>query len=123
MKNTKLKLPSNKKFGYFFCFVFFISWIYLYSTSASKELLFLLAFVFFLFLSISIFNPNLLLPLNRLWMRLGIILGKIVSPIILGLIFFCLFTPYGIIMRIFGRDELNLKHGKKKVFGYSALTN
>jgi hypothetical protein len=49
-------------------------------------------------------------------MRLGFLLGKIISPIILGVIFFGLITPYGIVMRMFGRDELNLKKIKNKSY-------
>ena len=57
----------------------------------------------------TVINAKLLLPLNKIWMRFGFLLGSIINPIVLGIIFFVLFTPYGIVMRIFGRDELRLK--------------
>jgi len=51
----------------------------------------------------------LLTPFNKLWMRLGLLLGLIISPLVIGMIFFVLFVPIGILMRLFGRDELRLK--------------
>ena len=69
------------------------------------------------FLITTIINANLLLPLNKLWMRFGLLLSRIISPIILGIIFFGLVTPYGLIMSMFGRDELRLKKIKVKVIG------
>ena len=66
---------------------------------------------------IAYLNPNILLPFNKLWMRFGVLLGMIISPIIMGLIFFGLFTPYSIVIRMMGRDELHLKFDSKKVIG------
>lgn len=60
------------------------------------------------FFIISKTKPEILFPINKLWMGLGLLLGMIVSPIILGIIFFGLFTPIGLLMRLFGRDELRL---------------
>ena len=76
-----------------------------------------------LFLSITLINDNLLLPLNKLWMSFGLLLGKIISPIILGIIFFGLFTPYGIILRLIGRDELNLKLKKTNSYWKHRVNN
>jgi len=66
------------------------------------------------FLIVTIINADALLPLNKLWMKFGILLGKIVSPIIMGIIFFGIFTPIAILMRLFRRDELRLSFKKKK---------
>ena len=87
MKFSEVKLPSNRKFGIFFSGIFFVLSIYfLYLES------YLLAPTFFiislLFIVISIFKADLLLPLNKIWMRIGIILGRIISPIIMAAIFF-----------------------------------
>ena len=68
----------------------------------------------FLLLSIATFNAQILLPFNKLWMRFGFLLGLIVSPLVLALIFFTLFTPIAITTRIFGRDELRLILKKRK---------
>ena len=62
-----------------------------------------------IFLIITIINADALLPLNKLWMKFGILLGMIVNPIIMGIIFFGIFTPIAIIMRLSGRDELRLQ--------------
>jgi len=68
----------------------------------------------FLFLALAFFlvtmiKADFLLPLNKLWMHFGLLLGKVVSPIVIGVIFYFLFVPIGIFMQIIGRDELKLK--------------
>ncbi|MDB9872194.1 SxtJ family membrane protein [Alphaproteobacteria bacterium] len=108
MKIPELELPSNRKFGFFFSIVFFIFATY-FLYRQSQTIAYSLFFIAILFIVISFFKSDLLLPLNKLWMRFGFILGMIVSPIIMGIIFFGLITPYAIIMRIMGRDELRLK--------------
>jgi polyferredoxin len=62
---------------------------------------------------VTLVKADLLLPLNKLWMRFGLLLGMIVSPIVLGVIFFGLFTPITFLMRLSGRDELRLKFKQK----------
>ena len=113
MLQNDLKLPSNKKFGLFFSFVFLAASAYLYLNSFP-----LLSAIFVLLFSILIlisFTKNILLsPLNRLWMTIGLFLGKIISPIILLIIYLFLFTPIAIIMNVIGRDELKLKQKNKK---------
>ena len=112
MKFSDIELPSNKKFGFFFTFVFAIlAFYFLFIDSIFWAQA--LAVLAVLFLLITVIIPQVLLPLNKLWMRLGLLLGMIVSPIVLGIIFFGLVTPYGVIMGMFGRDELRLKFTKK----------
>ena len=112
MKFLDIELPSNKKFGFFFTFVFAIlAFYFLFIDSIFWAQA--LAVLAVLFLLITVIIPQVLLPLNKLWMRLGLLLGMIVSPIVLGIIFFGLVTPYGVIMGMFGRDELRLKFTKK----------
>ena len=117
MKSTHIKLPSNKKFGFFFSIVFFIASIYLFFIE-NIILTFLLASLGIIFLIITLIKPDTLLPLNNLWMKFGLLLSIIISPIVLGLIFFGLITPISLITRLFGRDELNLKLKKKIPIGY-----
>ena len=75
-------------------------------------LLFFATFALVIFL-VTLFSPSNLLPFNKLWMGLGLLIGKVVSPIVLGAVFFFLITPVSIAMRLSGRDELQLKlHGK-----------
>jgi hypothetical protein len=112
MKLPEIELPSNKKFGYFFTVVFTIIASYFYFNK-SLNLTYLFGVVAAFFILVTILKDDLLLPLNRLWIRLGLLIGMIISPIVLGLIFFTLFSPVGIFMRLFGRDELHLKYKKK----------
>lgn len=112
MNTLSARLPSNRKFGLFFTFVFGATAIYFYNYSSI-----LWAQIFTMtsaiFLTISLTKDEILSPLNKIWMKLGLLLGFIVSPVILGLVFFGLFTPIAVIMRISGRDELRLKLKKK----------
>ena len=111
--NDNYNLPSNKKFGFFFSFVFFLFFAITFYYGPN-----FLAVTFFglfvSFLAIATFIPKVLLPLNKLWMKFGFLLGMIVSPIILGIIFFFLFTPISLIMKIL-RDELLLKKDNDKI--------
>lgn len=112
MTFPEVELPSNRKFGFFFTSVFAIMTIYFYY----DELIhwaYAFAFISVIFLIVTLVKADVLLPLNILWMRLGFLLGKVVSPVILGLIFFGIFTPIAVLTRISGRDELGLKLMKK----------
>jgi len=108
MKFSEVELPSNRKFGFFFTFVFAAAAAYFYySTNVTWAYVFITAALAFLL--VTLINSDALLPLNKLWMRFGLLLGMIVSPIVLGVIFFGLFTPYALAMKLFGRDKLCLK--------------
>ena len=112
MKFSEIELPSNKKFGFFFTFVFVLFAIYfLYLMNLTWMFIFAgLSFVLFV---ITITKADILLPLNKMWMKFGLLLGILISPIVLGIIFFGLFTPIGVLMRTIGRDELRLKFKNK----------
>ena len=107
-----MKLPSNKKFGFFFSFIFAIAAAYFYY-SANQIWLYVFIAIASIFVLITLTKSDILLPLNKLWMRFGLLLGIIVSPIVLGIIFFGLFTPIAILMRLSRRDELRLKFLRK----------
>ena len=112
MKFSDIEIPSNRKFGFFFTFVFVVVAAYFFiSTNMIWAQIFAIASLIFLFVTIA--KADILLPLNKLWMRFGLLLGMIVSPIVLGIIFFGLFTPIAFFMRLSGRDELRLKLSKK----------
>ena len=113
MKFSEVELPSNRKFGFFFTFVFSAAATYFYY-SADIIWAYVFASTASIFLIIALIKSDALLPLNKLWMRFGLLLGMIVSPIVLGIIFFGLFTPIAILMRLNGRDELRLKFTKKE---------
>ncbi len=104
----ELKLPSNRKFGLTFSFIFILFFLYFFLTS---DFYFTYIFLFFsiIFLFFGIIFPNYLSKLNKAWMILGLLLGKIVNPIVLGIIYFGLFTPIGLFRKIIGKDELRLK--------------
>ena len=112
MKFSEIELPSNRKFGFFFTFVFVMVAAYFhYSANVSWAYVFIAMAM--IFLLVTLIKSDALLPLNKLWMRFGLLLGMIVSPIVLGVIFFGLFTPIAILMRLSGRDELRLKYAQK----------
>ena len=122
MKLSEVKLPSNRKFGFFFTTIFLLASFYSYYIE-SEIMLYILSAICGVFLIITIINPKILLPLNKLWMKIGILLGMIVSPIIMGLIFFGIFTPIGFFMRLSGRDELRLRFKKKETHWISRNTS
>lgn len=104
-------MTSDKNFGLFFGFIFGIAALYFYYTASNAwNILTLLTSI--AFLVATFLNASVLHPLNRLWFKLGLLMGKIVSPIVLGVIFFGLITPIAIFMRLAGRDELKLKRSK-----------
>lgn len=112
MKFSEIELPSNRKFGFFFTLVFAIGAAYFfYYVKMTWAYAFITAAL--IILVVSLVQSEALLPLNKLWMRFGLLLGMIVSPIVLGVIFFGLFTPIAIFMRLSGRDELRLNFSKR----------
>ena len=102
----KLKIGSNRSFGIIFFIVFLIIALWPILNSENIRVWSLIISIFFLFLGI--FNSKLLTPLNKLWMKFGLLLGKIVSPVVMTVIFFGVVTPTGLVMRIFGKDILKL---------------
>ena len=110
------QLPSNKKFGLFFTGVFLCATLYLYFLEPlawywSSSLSVAILFGIFTFI-----KPNFLKPLNIAWFKLGLLLGAVVSPLVLGIIFFGLITPVALVARIFGRDELKMKSRQLKTY-------
>ena len=112
MKFSDIELPSNRKFGFFFTFVFVVITAYFYY-SGNVTWAYVFSAAAIIFLLVTLIKSDALLPLNKLWMRFGILLGMIVSPIVLGIIFFVLFTPIAFFMRLSGRDELRLKFAQR----------
>jgi hypothetical protein len=108
-------LPSNRTFGRFFAVVFLLAAVYFRWKSGGSWYLLLFALAA-AFAVISATAPHWLQRLNELWFRLGVILGKVVSPIVLGVLFFVLITPLAVVLRLSGRDELRLK--KRELSSY-----
>jgi hypothetical protein len=110
------QLPSNKKFGLLFAAIFLALALYANSKNAASLIIGLLLLTSSFFLISSFFYQALLTPLNKAWFTLGLALGKVVSPIVLGIIFFGLITPIALMARLMGRDELKLKRPKKSSY-------
>lgn len=106
MKNH-IKLPTNKNFGIVFFIVFFI--IALYQLKIGSNSYFLSIVISLIFLILGLLNSNILTPLNKLWFKFGIFLGNVISPLVMGIIFFLVVTPTGLLMRLLNKDLLNLK--------------
>ena len=111
---SQIKVSSNKSFGLVFFIFFLIIAIYPLINSESIRLwALILSLIFFI---LGLFNSPILSPLNLIWFKFGIFLGKIVSPFIMGVIFFLVVTPTGLIMRLLGKDLLNLKFNDNKSY-------
>ena len=109
----EIQIPSNKKFGVFFTFVFGAVALYFY-LNENLHVTFVLLALTASFFVVTLVRDDFLLPLNKLWLRLGLLLGMVISPIVIGIIFFGLFTPIATVMRLCGRNELRLKFTLQK---------
>ena len=103
---------SNKSFGLLFFAVFLILGLWPLKNGENLNLYFIAASVGFLILGL--LNSKLLSPLNKLWIKLGEILGIIIAPIIIALVYFVILTPVSFIVRVLGKDLLGLKFLKNK---------
>ena len=103
---------SNKSFGLLFFVVFLIIGLWPLKNGESLNFYFIIASVVFLILGL--LNSKLLSPLNKSWIKLGEILGIIIAPIVMALVYFVILTPVSLIVRVFGKDLLNLKFLKEK---------
>tara|TARA_Y100001960_G_C13898206_1_gene459446 strand:+ start:65 stop:463 length:399 start_codon:yes stop_codon:yes gene_type:complete len=115
MKNKEIILPSNRKFGVVFSIFFILVAIYFFY----KNSLFLTNFfVFssFVFCILTLFFTSYLSPLNFAWYKFGILLGKIVNPLVMGILFYLMISPVAMLSRLFGRDELKIKESKKNSY-------
>ena len=109
-----IKTSSNRSFGIVFFIVFLLVSIYPLINDQEIRIWSLIISLIFLFLGL--LNSQILTPLNQIWFKFGIFLGKIVSPLVMGIIFFLVVTPTGIIMRIMKKDLLNLKYSEDKSY-------
>ena len=110
--SDKIKISSNRSFGLLFFVVFLI--VSLWPLTHEGSIRIWSVIISAVFLILGLINSRLLTPLNLLWFKFGMILGAIISPIVMGIIFFLVVTPTGLILRIMGKDLLNKKYNKKK---------
>ena len=109
-----IKISSNRSFGIVFFVVFVL--IAFYPLINQGDIRIWSLIVSLIFLVLGLLNSKILNPLNKVWFKFGIFLGKIVSPLVMGIIFFFVVTPIGFIMRLLKKDLLNLKFKDNKSY-------
>ena len=114
MDQKDIKIGSNKSFGVVFFLVFLL--ISLYPLINDGNLRIWSFVISIIFLILGILNSKILSPLNKIWFKFGLLLGKIISPIVMGIIFFIVVTPTGLILRLFQKDVLNLKFNNNNTY-------
>jgi Saxitoxin biosynthesis operon protein SxtJ len=107
--NTSKKIPTDQIFGLFIAGLLVILSAYTGYRGADISVVCGLISISFVIGLVAFLKPRLLVPLKKIWLMIGEIMGKIISPITLGIIFFMIITPISIIGRLMGRDELRLK--------------
>ena len=109
--NSKIKIGSNRSFGLVFFVVFLIISFWSFRGNLN-EISILPFFIAIIFLILGLMKSKLLTLLNKIWFRFGIILGAIIAPIIMAIIFFLVVTPIGLLMKIMGKDLLKKNYDK-----------
>tara|TARA_B100001765_G_C19427901_1_gene304245 strand:- start:393 stop:788 length:396 start_codon:yes stop_codon:yes gene_type:complete len=112
LHKSKIKIGSNRNFGLVFFFVFLIVGFWPLLNGEVPRIWSLIIAVIFLILGLM--NSKILTPLKILWFKFGLFLGGIVSPIVMGIVFFFVITPIGLFMKLIGKDLLNNKLDNNK---------
>ena len=109
---NNVKISSNRSFGIVFFLLFFVIafWSFRGDFQQIKIIPFILSLIF---LILGLINSKLLTPLNKLWLKLGELLGRIIAPIVIAIVFFLVVTPIAIIMRLLGKDLLKKKYDSR----------
>ena len=110
----KIKLPSNRNFGIVFSIVFLI--IAIWPILNQNEIRIWSIIISLIFLILGLINSKFLSPLNKAWFKFGLILGSLIAPIVMGIVFFLVVTPTGLIMKALGKDILGLKRNKNNTY-------
>ena len=111
---NEIKIGSNKSFGIVFFIAFLL--IAIYPLINDGELRIWSLILSLVFLILVLLNSKILYPLNKIWFKFGLLLGRIVSPLVMAIIFFLVVTPIGLLMRILDKDLLNLKFNKSRSY-------
>ena len=109
---SKIKTSSNRNFGFVFFIVFLI--LGFWPITNGEEIRIWLVAISLIFLILGIMKSKLLTPLNQLWFKFGMILGTIIAPVVMGVVFFLVITPIGLFIKIIGKDLLKKRYDKKK---------
>ncbi len=111
------KRPSNRSFGLLFFVVFLV--IAFWPLTKKNEINLYLISIALIFLVLGLLNSNILSPLNKAWIKLGEILGRIVAPVVMAIVYFIILTPISLLVRLFGKDLIGMKFSndiKKKSY-------
>ena len=108
--NSKINISSNRNFGLVFFVIFLI--VALWPLKYEEDIRLWSLVISIIFFILGVINSKLLTPLNKLWFKFGILLGSIVSPIIMGIVYFAVVTPTGVLMRLLGKDLLRMSKVK-----------
>jgi len=103
---------SNRSFGLLFFIVFIVVGLWPVIKGEAANIYLILISLFFLILGL--INSKILSPFNKAWIKFGEILGSVIAPIIMALVFFVFLTPISFLVRVFGKDLLGIKFNKKK---------
>jgi len=114
LDNSNIKIGTNKSFGIVFFVFFLIVSIFPLLNNGNIRIWSLIISIIFLILGI--LNSKILTPLNQVWFKFGILLGRFVSPAVMGVVFFAIVTPTSVVMRVLQKNLLNLKKGNKKTY-------
>ena len=106
--------PSNRNFGIVFSIVFLI--IAIWPILNQNEIRIWSIIISLIFLILGFINSKFLSPLNKAWFKFGLILGSVIAPIVMGIVFFLVVTPTGLIMKALGKDILALKKNKNNTY-------
>ena len=109
-----MKSNNNKSLGLLFFFVFIIISFWPLLNGGKVRIWSIVIAI--IFLTLALVKPQILNPLTKLWIKFGELIGKFISPIVIGLIYFVILTPIGLLMRIFNKDLLNLKFSKESSY-------
>ncbi len=110
----KIKLPSNRNFGIVFSIVFLI--IATWPILNQNEIRIWSIIISLIFLILGLINSKFLSPLNKAWFKFGLILGSVIAPVVMGVVYFLVVTPTGLIMKALGKDILGLKRNKNSTY-------
>ena len=114
MDSSNIKIGTNKSFGIVFFVFFLIVSIFPLFNDGNIRIWSLIISIIFLILGI--LNSKILTPLNQVWFKFGVLLGRFVSPVVMGIVFFAIVTPTSVVMRVLQKNLLNLKKGNKKTY-------
>ena len=110
----RIKIGSNRSFGILFSIVFLI--IAIWPLLSVSEIRYWSLAISVIFLILGLIKSKILTPLNKIWFKIGVLLGNIISPVVMSIVFFLVVTPTSMIMKILGKNLLNLKKNNNKSY-------